>query len=70
MLRIAHARRQGAGGLSVQPDAVAHVRGQLPSLGQALADDHVIQADHRALDICDVSTKQLCGFDHTTEALG
>ena len=44
--------------------------GKLPSLGQPLADDHVIQADHRALDIGDVSAQQIGRFDDAGKALG
>ena len=44
--------------------------GQFPSLGQPLADDHVVQADHGAFDIGDVAAKQIRGFDDSGEAFG
>ena len=68
--RAADGRRQRLRELAVQPDAVADDRRQLPPLGQPLADDHVIQADDRPLEVGDVAAEQVGRFDDAAEALG
>ena len=47
----------------MEPDAVADDGGQLPPLGQSLADDHVIEADDGAFQIGDVPRQQVGRFD-------
>jgi hypothetical protein len=61
---------KGLGKLAVKPYAFADDLGQLPPLGEAFADDHVIHADDGALDIGDVASEEVGGFDNPGETLG
>src|SRR5688572_316752 len=52
----------------MQPDAIADHRRELPSLREALADDHVIDPDHLPLNVGNVATQEIDRFDHAAEA--
>ena len=54
----------------MEPGAVADGRGQLPPLGQPLADHHVIQPDDRPLDVRDVAPEQVGRLHDPRKALG
>ena len=68
--RVFHRRGKGQWILPVQPDAIADYRGKLPLFGKAFPHDHVIEADHAAFDVGDVSAEHVGGFDNAAEALG
>ena len=61
---------KGLGKLAMKPDAFADDLREFPSLGQAFADDHVVDADHGAFDVGDVASEKVRGFDDAGEALG
>lgn len=65
-----HRVGQRFGKLAVQPDGLADHLRQFPTLGEPFADDHVIEADDRALDIRDVSAQKVGGFNDAGKAFG
>jgi hypothetical protein len=68
--RLADGGRQRLRELPVQPDRIANEGRKIPALGEALAGDHVVDADHGPLDVGNIAAEQVGRLDDLREALG